>query len=195
MGSPATPLLSSAASSPPLRIRVVQEIFNEDDVGMHEYNLEQLDMALEDKSQIVVIEPKRLGDQTKRWIKMGNFLSQLVTVSGLSSLIITVAYSTPKCKPNWCFLGTLYGVCLTTHVLYRVSWCCDPCVDYQVENDPENLETTFREINGHKSHSSNLLVVLVRKENKRKFSLLLNDIIALSIAGFVGYKIFHIWND
>lgn len=47
----------------------------------------ELDRALEAGCSMVVIEPTQLGDETARWITVGNYLHKTAVVSGLGAIV------------------------------------------------------------------------------------------------------------
>lgn len=184
---------SPVAASPPLRIRVVQEVFNEQEPGMQEYNLEQLDLALEDHSDVVVIEPRRLGAQTLRWIRMGNFLQGLTITAGLAAGITSIGIKyTPSFELPRFVWASLCGLCLASHAAYRLSWSPDPCSEYQPENDEQNLEATLRQINGHRPYCDSY-VVMVRRRERNTWLLLTGDLVAVGVAALVAFKLHACW--
>jgi Mitochondrial morphogenesis regulator len=46
----------------------------------------ELDKALYAKVDYIIIEPTRLGDETGRWITVGNCLHKTAVISGLASI-------------------------------------------------------------------------------------------------------------
>lgn len=58
----------------------------------------QLDIALEESYKIIIIEPSKLGDETTRWIAVGDWIHKVAMCSGLGS--ITIGKFTLSL---WCF--------------------------------------------------------------------------------------------
>ncbi|XP_078611509.1 transmembrane protein 11, mitochondrial-like [Branchiostoma floridae x Branchiostoma japonicum] len=150
---------------------IIHEIYDgENAEEQFEYELER---ALESGVPYIVVEPSRLGDETARWIMIGNCLHKTAVLAGLSCALSTAIPSdymfghmglpsVPR------LLGTTYDVfslcsgvvSFACAALYEVSWQSDPCCKYQVEYDARNLA-------GLPLHSltSASPVVLVRKDN------------------------------
>lgn len=47
----------------------------------------ELERALDANCMAIIIEPVKLGDETARWITVGNFLNKTAVVSGISSIL------------------------------------------------------------------------------------------------------------
>ncbi|VDO93983.1 unnamed protein product [Soboliphyme baturini] len=115
--------------------------------------LKQLDRALEQRFQTIVIEPIRLGDETSRWIAFGNMIHRVMLLGGFGSLVAA------RCFPQWPALWiTSSGLSVISYLLYRFSWQTDPCSEYQVEQDAARLAS----LDLSNCHSSTA-VVLVHK--------------------------------
>ncbi|XP_026676549.1 transmembrane protein 11-B, mitochondrial [Diaphorina citri] len=65
---------------------IISEVYDGDSDG---FEL-QLDNALDENYKIIIIEPSKLGDETTRWIAVGNWIHKVAVFSGLGS--ITVDY-------------------------------------------------------------------------------------------------------
>jgi Mitochondrial morphogenesis regulator len=79
--------ISTFSSSSELKsptIHLIREIYETD--YAHEHFIAELDKALLDKVDYIIIEPNKLGDETARWILVGNCLSKTSIISGLASL-------------------------------------------------------------------------------------------------------------
>lgn len=84
--------------------------------------------ALHKKYKYIVIEPKRLAEETGRWIMLGNILVRLSLASGVSSIAISLA-------SNRLYISVpLTGLALITQGFYYISWYFDPCSKYQIAN-------------------------------------------------------------
>lgn len=77
---------------------VIREVY--DSENAHETFEADLDKALYAKVNYIIIEPTRLGDETGRWITVGNCLHKTAVISGLASvasgiyLLIFIPYVT-----------------------------------------------------------------------------------------------------
>lgn len=66
---------------------IIKEVYDGDNSPeIFEFELEK---ALENCCDIIIIEPTRLGEETARWIKVGNCLHRTAVFSGLSSICIS----------------------------------------------------------------------------------------------------------
>lgn len=63
---------------------VIREVY--DSENAHETFEADLDKALYAKVNYIIIEPTRLGDETGRWITVGNCLHKTAVISGLASV-------------------------------------------------------------------------------------------------------------
>nr|KAF7430070.1 hypothetical protein H0235_006468 [Vespula pensylvanica] len=123
------------------KVAIIREVY--DSENAHETFEYELERALESECTLIIIEPSKLGDETSRWITVGNCLHKTATLSGLTA--ITTGLSTSlyrNCliwgdRPYIC--GTLGFVSLITCGLYTLSWQFDPCCQYQVETDTSKL--------------------------------------------------------
>lgn len=66
-------------------IAVIREIYDGEN-AQERFELE-LERALEAAVPVIVIEPVRLGDETARWISVGNCLHKTAVLAGLGSII------------------------------------------------------------------------------------------------------------
>ncbi|XP_053672535.1 transmembrane protein 11 homolog, mitochondrial isoform X2 [Anopheles nili] len=114
-------------------VRVIREVYEGENA--HEMFQTDLNKALFDKVRFIVIEPTRLGEETERWIAVGNCLHKTALLSGGASIAISLLwqdkltiYSASFCVASM-FCTSLYAIC----------WTCDPCVEYQVERKQRNL--------------------------------------------------------
>lgn len=64
---------------------IIREVY--DSENAHEAFGEELERALEAGCQMIIIEPSRLGDETARWIAVGNCLHKTAVVAGLGSIV------------------------------------------------------------------------------------------------------------
>ncbi|XP_037826968.1 transmembrane protein 11 homolog, mitochondrial isoform X1 [Lucilia sericata] len=113
---------------------IIREVY--DSTNAHQRFEAELDKALEAKVDYIIIEPPRLGDETGRWITVGNCLHKTAVVSGMASLLSSLLWHN---RPV--IAGPMCAVSLFCTGLYTVSWNYDPCCQYQVlvENNEEVL--------------------------------------------------------
>jgi len=142
----------------PRDLFIVREIYEAPDPqGRFEHQLEQ---ALMEEYQTIVIEPYQLGDETARWIAVGNGMHKTAVVSGLFSLVTASVWPS---KTHLFIPATIIAAVCTG--VYSLSWQHDHCCNYQVETKPEKLaHLPIDHI------STSVPVVLVRRDNNaRKF--------------------------
>ncbi|XP_053952951.1 transmembrane protein 11 homolog, mitochondrial isoform X1 [Anastrepha ludens] len=123
-------IISSSTAAPTFRI--IREVY--ESTNAHERFEAELDKALEAKVDYIIIEPPRLGDETGRWITVGNCLYKTAITSGVASLISSLIW---RDRPF--IAAPMCAVSLFCTGLYTVSWNYDPCCQYQVQNDDEIL--------------------------------------------------------
>lgn len=94
----------------------------------HEAFEAELEKALVARINYIIVEPARLGDETARWITVGNCLHKTAVVSGLASIVTGSLWPDRLaiCAAPLCALSVF---CTG---LYTVSWNYDPCCQYQV---------------------------------------------------------------
>lgn len=160
---------------------IVHEIYNgENAQDQFEYELEQ---ALEAQYKYIVIEPTRIGDETARWISVGNCLHKTAVLSGtfclLTPLVLPSEYSPYLSLPA----GILSLACST---LYGISWQFDPCCKYQVEYDAYKLSRLPLH-----TLTSSTPVVLVRKDDVHRKRL--HNTIALAALAYCVKKLYEIY--
>ncbi|KAM5153025.1 transmembrane protein 11, mitochondrial [Mantella aurantiaca] len=160
---------------------IVHEIYNGDNAqDQFEYELEQ---ALEAQYKYIVIEPTRIGDETARWITVGNCLHKTAVLSGtvclLTPLVMPSEYSPYMSLPA----GILSLACST---LYGISWQFDPCCKYQVEYDAYKLSRLPLH-----TLTSSTPVVLVRKDDVHRKRL--HNTIALAALAYCVKKLYELY--
>ncbi|EDV96380.1 transmembrane protein 11 homolog, mitochondrial isoform X2 [Drosophila grimshawi] len=120
--------IDSAGKQP--TFHVIREVY--DSSNAHERFEAELDKALEAKVDFIIIEPPRLGDETGRWIWVGNCLHKTAAATGVVSMISSLLwYDRPVIAAPVCAMS------LFCTGLYAVSWNYDPCCQYQVEENNE----------------------------------------------------------
>lgn len=125
--------------------------------------LYELERALDTKYKFIIIEPKRLAEETGRWITMGNIIHHTCVLSGLGA--IGLAFIAPK--RLW-MSYSLCGVSIVVAGIYGICWNNDHCSKYQ-------LERNFTKFN--ESVSKTATRILVYKDNR------LLNIVQRSVAG------------
>lgn len=68
----------------PTNVAVIQEVY--DGEFSQQYFQMELERALDAECEVIVIEPMQLGDETARWISVGNYLHKSAVVSGFGSI-------------------------------------------------------------------------------------------------------------
>ncbi|EPQ11020.1 Transmembrane protein 11, mitochondrial [Myotis brandtii] len=147
---------------------IVHEIYNgENAQDQFEYELEQ---ALEAQYKYIVIEPTRIGDETSRWITLGNYLHKTTVLAGTACLFTPLAL--PLDYSHYISLpaGVLSLACCT---VYGISWQFDSCCNYQVEYNAYELSRLPLH-----TLTSSTPVVLVRKDHLHRKRL--HSMIALA---------------
>lgn len=111
---------------------IIREIFE----GANELFENELERALEIGCQTIVIEPCRLGEETARWIMVGNCLQKVSIVTGLGSIVSgCLLPAGPRAVAQYSLLATS----LLSNVLYTLSWKSDPCSNYKVERSIKRM--------------------------------------------------------
>lgn len=64
---------------------IIREVY--DSENAHETFEYELERALESECSLIVIEPSKLGDETSRWIAVGNCLHKTAALSGLAAIV------------------------------------------------------------------------------------------------------------
>lgn len=156
---------------------IIREIYEHENA--HEDFELELEKALEEEVRTIVIEPSKLGDETSRWISVGNCLHKTSVLAGLGSII--AHFTWPERGMVMLPLGFVSVVCAG---VYAVSWQFDPCCKYQVESDARKLQRLPL-----LNLTSSTPVVLVRRDDtRRKF---LQNTICLIATSLCGWKIYQ----
>lgn len=66
-------------------VAVIQEVYD-GEFSQQCFQME-LERALDAECEIIVIEPTQLGDETARWISVGNYLHKSAVVSGFGAIV------------------------------------------------------------------------------------------------------------
>ncbi|XP_016089874.1 transmembrane protein 11, mitochondrial isoform X2 [Sinocyclocheilus rhinocerous] len=160
---------------------IVHEIYNgENAQEQFEYELEQ---ALEAQYRYIVIEPTRIGDETARWVAVGNCLHKTAVLAGAVCLLTPLALPADYSRYVALPAGTLSLACAA---LYSISWQFDPCCKYQVEYDSQKLSR----LPLHTLTSSSPVVLVRRDDVHRKR---LHNTIALAALAYCAKKIYELY--
>lgn len=68
----------------PEEAAVIREVY--DNENAHDVFAEELERALDASAPVIVIEPHRLGDETARWIAVGNCLHKTAVITGIGAV-------------------------------------------------------------------------------------------------------------
>jgi Mitochondrial morphogenesis regulator len=74
---------SSELKSP--TVHLIREIY--DGEHAHDNFISDLDRALIEKYDYIIIEPAKLADETSRWVMVGNCLHKSAVLSSLASIV------------------------------------------------------------------------------------------------------------
>ncbi|XP_075047505.1 transmembrane protein 11, mitochondrial-like isoform X1 [Mixophyes fleayi] len=162
---------------------VIHEVYD-GDFSQERFEAE-LDAALEHQYEYILIEPARLGDETARWISVGNCIHRTSVITGVVCLL------SPLGLPNSCahYLGIPAGaLSVACAALYGVSWQSDPCCHYQVDLSGQKLALlppgTLR---------TSSPVILIRSEDTQRKRL--HNVIALTALVYCAQKLFELCTD
>lgn len=104
---------------------IIREIY--EGQNAHEAFEAELEKALVARINYIIVEPARLGDETARWITVGNCLHKTAVITGLASIV-----SNPLWPDRLAISAPLCAISVFCTGLYHCSWNCDPCCQYQV---------------------------------------------------------------
>jgi hypothetical protein len=68
----------------PSKVAIIREVY--DSENSHETFELELERALEAGCSVIIVEPSRLGDETARWIAVGNCLHKTAVLSGIGAI-------------------------------------------------------------------------------------------------------------
>lgn len=160
---------------------IVHEIYNgENAQEQFEYELEQ---ALEAQYRYIVIEPTRIGDETARWVAVGNCLHKTAVLAGAACLLTPLALPADYSRYVALPAGALSLACAA---LYGISWQFDPCCKYQVEYDSQKLSRLPLH-----TLTSSTPVVLVRRDDVHRKRL--HNTIALAALAYCAKRIYELY--
>lgn len=129
-----------------------------------ETTLSLLDSALDAQAPVIIIEPTELGDETSRWIRVGNCLHKTAVLSAVGCVavgsVVPLVSSSVGITASCVGLGLSSVLCAA---LYALSWQFDPCCKYQPTDDTKILRRLPFVL-----LSSASPVVLVRRDDTRR---------------------------
>ncbi|XP_054160432.1 transmembrane protein 11 homolog, mitochondrial-like [Oppia nitens] len=159
-------------------LALIREIFD----GTDDLMDTELERALENRMQTIVIEGRRLGEETARWISIGNCLYNTSILTGIGSIITGILW--PDKRTTQCCLT---GISLFTNGIHVLSWQMDECYHYRVENDPNSIPVPLADFDQP--------VVLTRRPyNQIKRDNIFQTAISLIALAFTAFKIYKSFN-
>ena len=142
------------------------------DNDLNEENTEnELERAFEQKAEVIIVEHVTLGEDTAKWIKVGNVLHKTAVLSGT---VCVLGEMLDEKRDYFYFSCGMFSIVCAS--IYFFSWQHDPCCKYQVEDNVQRLETLLHSV------SNATPIVLVKKDDSRRKKL--HNIIAI-LSGFV----------
>ncbi|XP_038216036.1 transmembrane protein 11 homolog, mitochondrial [Zerene cesonia] len=160
----------------PSSVAIIREVYDSENAHI-KFEME-LERALEAGVSIIVIEPEALGEDTARWIYVGNLLHKVSLYSGISSIASGLTWSSLACTP----FGIISVLCAGC---YTLSWQWDPCCKYQVEKNRHRLST----LPMLSDLTSATPVVLVRTDNKQK--IILHSTVSIAAAAICLWRLYN----
>ena len=143
----------------------------------------ELEVALEKGYSLIVIEPRTLGDDVIRWIKLGNFLHKSSVLADLGALLLIPLVPHHVIKYTVIPIG-MFGVWCT--LFYNFSWQFDPCCKYQVDwNGQELSRIPSNELNTRSP------VILVRRNDY--YRKLLHSTLSVFVGSFLLWRLYKIY--
>lgn len=91
-------------------VAIIREIY--DSENAHETFEYELEKALESECSLIIIEPSKLGDETSRWIAVGNCLHKTAALSGLAAIITGVLNLYKNCLHIITKINISYNACI-----------------------------------------------------------------------------------
>ncbi|XP_075220394.1 transmembrane protein Pmi isoform X2 [Lycorma delicatula] len=165
----------------PKDVAIIREVY--DSENAHEAFGDELERALEAGCEIIIIEPSRLGDETARWISVGNCLHKTAALSGIATIVTGLVW--PDKPFTYTPLGIVSFFCTG---IYDISWQFDPCCQYQVNKKTDILA----KLPVYSNLTSSSPVVLIRKSDFRR--KLLHTCITLASTLFCVWKLYIVYN-
>ena len=151
----------------------------------YETTLSLLENALDAQSPVIIIEPTQLGDETSRWIRVGNCLHKTAVLSAVGC--VAVGAVVPPASSPVSITASCVGLGLGSVAcagLYAVSWQFDPCCKYQPTDDTKILRRLPFVV-----LSSTSPVVLIRRDDTRRKWL--QNLLAAAAALMCIWRLYH----
>lgn len=151
----------------------------------YETTLSLLENALDAQSPVIIIEPTQLGDETSRWIRVGNCLHKTAVLSAVGC--VAVGAVVPPASSPVGITASCVGLGLGSVAcagLYAVSWQFDPCCKYQPTDDTKILRRLPFVV-----LSSTSPVVLIRRDDTRRKWL--QNLLAAAAALMCIWRLYH----
>lgn len=140
----------------------------------------ELERALVAKCPMIVIEPSKLGDETSRWISVGNCLHKTAVLSGFGAIITDCFF------PGRFYVSTpLAGISTICTGLYMISWQFDACCKYQVETDISKLSKLPLQ-----TLTSMSPIVLVHRDDSRR--KILHSVVTIAAIALCSYRLYKV---
>jgi len=159
-------------------VALIREIFD----GGDDLLDTELERALEKRMHTIVIGAHRLGEETARWISIGNCLNKTAVVTGIGSILAGIVWR--ERRTTQCCLA---GISLVTNGLHFLSWQMDECSHYKVETDVDHIRAKCVDI----FEDFDKTVVLTRRSpNDIKRTNIFQTAISLIALAFTAFKIY-----
>eukprot|EP00126_Sphaerothecum_destruens_P005602 Sdes_comp18916_c0_seq1m9376 len=144
----------------------------------------ELDDAMSNQTNIIIIDCENLSGQTSSAIRFGNFVHKTAVLSGLACLFTgALARSSHGSFPTLLKFGFPCGfLSISCALLYDASWQFDPCCKYQIDA----VGAEFHRVPLEKLRSKSPLVLLRRDDSVRKR---LHNTLAFTSALFCSFHI------
>ncbi|GAB6020438.1 hypothetical protein CHUAL_003131 [Chamberlinius hualienensis] len=138
----------------------IREIYNgNQSLNQFDYELER---ALTEKCDVIVIEPETLARSTSNWIVFGNRLYRFSVALGISTYASYIYF------PGWPIIYVSLSLCSAVCTgIYVVSWQTDHCCIYRIENRP-NRQLFLRALQFYEENTAEATktpLVLVRQKS------------------------------
>ena len=129
------------------------------------------------------------GEETSRWIIVGNSLHKASVLSGLASMLVPAVLPPFNTSPFHLFFQTPTSLLsVACAALYGISWQFDPCCKYQVTVDSNELSNLRIENLTNASP-----VVLVRRDDK--YRKILHNSVAIMSSVILMRTVNAVWNE
>jgi len=144
--------------------------------------LSLFEQALDASSPIIIIEPQQLGEETSRWIRVGNCLHKTSVLSAVGSIAVSaLRISSSIATAAYLSLGVSSVLCAS---VYAASWQFDPCCKYQTVSESD----TLRRLPLIDLVSTSPVVLVRRDDTRRKW---LQNVLATAAAIMCMWRIYY----